>query len=74
MNTVQKDLLEKVEQIKKGGAEKYHQKNKAAGKLFARERLELLFDEGVMAEDGLFANHSAEDLPCLLYTSPSPRD
>ena len=63
MNTFQQDLLEKVDQIKKGGAEKYHQKNKEAGKLFVRERLELLFDEGIQAEDGLFANHMAEGLP-----------
>ncbi|WP_139891590.1 MULTISPECIES: acyl-CoA carboxylase subunit beta [unclassified Bacillus (in: firmicutes)] len=63
MNTIQNDLIERIEKIKGGGEEKYHQKNKEAGKLFVRERLELLFDEGVLAEDGLFANHSAEGLP-----------
>ena len=63
MNTFQQDFLEKVDQVKKGGAEKYHQKNKEAGKLFVRERLELLFDEGILAEDGLFANNLADDLP-----------
>ena len=63
MNTIQNDLIERIEKIKGGGEEKYHQKNKEAGKLFVRERLELLFDDGVLAEDGLFANHSAEGLP-----------
>ena len=32
--------------IKKGGAPKYHEKNAAEGKLFCRERIALLFDDG----------------------------
>ncbi|KGR76708.1 acyl-CoA carboxylase subunit beta [Ureibacillus manganicus] len=51
------------EAIKKGGHEKYHAKNKEQGKLFVRERLELLFDEGLLVEDGAFANILAGDLP-----------
>lgn len=47
----------------KGGHEKYHEKNASQGKLFVRERLELLFDEGLQVEDGLFANVLAGDLP-----------
>ncbi len=47
----------------KGGQEKYHQKNASQGKLFVRERLNLLFDEGLQTEDGLFANVLAGDLP-----------
>ena len=56
-------LKERVDQIKKGGAEKYHEKNKKIGKLFVRKRLELLFDDGVDIEDGFFANCQREDLP-----------
>ncbi|HZN15352.1 MAG TPA: acyl-CoA carboxylase subunit beta [Acidimicrobiales bacterium] len=33
------------------------------GKLFVRERLRLLFDEGTFVEDALLANASADDLP-----------
>ena len=35
-----------------GGAPKYHEKNSEQGKLFVRERLALLFDDGVLTEDG----------------------
>ncbi len=56
-------LLQKVQEIEKGGAEKYHTKNKDQGKLFARERLQLLLDNGLESEDGLFANCLAKDLP-----------
>lgn len=52
-----------IEEIKKGGHEKYHQKNKEQGKLFVRDRLKLLFDEDVLIEDGIFANVMAGDLP-----------
>jgi acetyl-CoA carboxylase carboxyltransferase component len=46
-----------------GGAEKYHAKNAEAGKLFARERLQLLLDEGSFVEDALLANCADPDLP-----------
>ncbi|MEU4692083.1 acyl-CoA carboxylase subunit beta [Actinoplanes sp. NPDC023714] len=46
-----------------GGAEKYHAANAAKGKLFARERIALLVDEGTFVEDGLFANSLADGLP-----------
>jgi acetyl-CoA carboxylase carboxyltransferase component len=46
-----------------GGAERYHAANAAKGKLFARERIALLLDEGSFVEDGLFANNLAEGLP-----------
>jgi acetyl-CoA carboxylase carboxyltransferase component len=49
--------------VEKGGAAKYHEKNAEVGKLFARERVALLLDEGSFVEDGLFANVSAGDLP-----------
>ncbi len=46
-----------------GGAEKYHQRNAEKGKLFCRERLELLLDDGLHVEDGRWANILAGDLP-----------
>ncbi|MDQ1246567.1 MAG: hypothetical protein QG597_935 [Actinomycetota bacterium] len=46
-----------------GGARKYHDANAAKGKLFARERIAYLVDEGSFIEDGLYANALAEGLP-----------
>src|SRR6187549_596407 len=46
-----------------GGAERYHAANAAKGKLFARERIALLTDEGSFVEDGMYANSLAEGLP-----------
>ena len=39
-----------------GGAPKYHEANTEKGKLFARERVRLLVDDGSFVEDGLYAN------------------
>jgi methylmalonyl-CoA decarboxylase subunit alpha len=61
--SLEKDLQQRVEKIKNGGATKYHTKNTDQGKLFVRERLELLFDEGIEFEDGMYANCLASDLP-----------
>ncbi len=49
--------------VERGGAAKYHESNAAKGKLFARERVRLLVDEGSFVEDGAFANVAAADLP-----------
>jgi acetyl-CoA carboxylase carboxyltransferase component len=59
------DLSALAEKIRKGGAPKYHESNTAAGKLFCRERIALLCDDGGrdFVEDGLFANATAGDLP-----------
>ncbi len=46
-----------------GGAAKYHDTNAAKGKLFVRERVALLVDDGSFVEDGLFANALADGLP-----------
>ena len=46
-----------------GGAERYHAANTAKGKMFARERIALLADEGSFVEDGLYANNLADGLP-----------
>jgi acetyl-CoA carboxylase carboxyltransferase component len=49
--------------IEQGGARKYHDAAAAAGKLFARERIRLLTDEGSFTEDGRYANALADGLP-----------
>jgi acetyl-CoA carboxylase carboxyltransferase component len=56
-------LSELRETVAAGGHPKYHEANAAKGKLFARERLDLLLDEGSFVEDGQFANVMAGDLP-----------
>ncbi|BCJ86141.1 acyl-CoA carboxylase subunit beta [Effusibacillus dendaii] len=61
--SLEKELKERIERIKQGGAPKYHRKNEEDGKLFVRQRLELLFDPGFQLEDALFANCLADDLP-----------
>ncbi|MBM7701762.1 acyl-CoA carboxylase subunit beta [Metabacillus iocasae] len=62
-----KNLQERYEakrqEIEAGGHEKYHQKLKEQNKLFVRDRLALLFDNGQYVEDGMFANNMAGDLP-----------
>ncbi|OKO95359.1 Methylcrotonyl-CoA carboxylase carboxyl transferase subunit [Geobacillus proteiniphilus] len=62
-DTLVAELKKRAADIKKGGAPKYHEKNAAQGKLFVRERLNLLLDNGLEVEDGLFANCLAGDLP-----------
>ena len=52
-----------LDRIEKGGAPKYHQKNAEQGKLFARERVRLLLDEGSFVEDGALANATDVELP-----------
>lgn len=63
MKPLQQTLNDRVEQIKKGGPPKYHDKNQEQGKLFVRDRLSLLFDSDLELEEGLFANCMAGDLP-----------
>jgi methylmalonyl-CoA decarboxylase subunit alpha len=62
-NTVNDQLKEKRKTIEAGGHPKYHEKLKEQNKLFVRERLNLLFDDGIYEEDGKFANVLAGDLP-----------
>lgn len=61
--TLSETLRDKIDEIKAGGQEKYHQKLKEQNKLFVRNRLQLLFDNGDYEEDGRFANYQAGDLP-----------
>ncbi|NUP05713.1 MAG: acyl-CoA carboxylase subunit beta [Polyangiaceae bacterium] len=56
-------FAELSERILKGGAAKYHEKNTEQKKLFARERIRLLVDEGTFVEDGLHANAVDPELP-----------
>src|SRR5256714_11878894 len=51
------------DEVLAGGAQKYHDANAAKGKLYARERIRLLTDDGSFVEDGLYANVLAGDLP-----------
>jgi acetyl-CoA carboxylase carboxyltransferase component len=57
------DVREKRERIRAGGSPSAHEKLAAEKKLFARRRIELLFDAGSFVEDGAFANARAGDLP-----------
>lgn len=61
--TLNEQLNEKRRIIEAGGHPKYHEKLKEQKKLFVRDRLALLFDEGKYEEDGKFANVQAKDLP-----------
>jgi acetyl-CoA carboxylase carboxyltransferase component len=58
------DIRAAAEKIRKGGAQKYHDANQTAGKLFCRERIARLCDDSAdFIEDGLFANAGAGNLP-----------
>ncbi|HBD64066.1 MAG TPA: methylmalonyl-CoA carboxyltransferase, partial [Clostridiales bacterium] len=55
------ELLAKKERIYLGGGEKRIEKQHEQGKLTARERLKMLFDEGSFIETGLFVKHRCTD-------------
>jgi acetyl-CoA carboxylase carboxyltransferase component len=58
------DLNAAVGRALGGGAPKYHEKLRQQGKLFVRDRLELLLDSAEdFVEDGLLVNALAGDLP-----------
>jgi acetyl-CoA carboxylase carboxyltransferase component len=59
----EKTLHDLTQEIARGGADKYHQANAEKGKLFVRDRLARLLDADSLAEDGMFANCMAGDLP-----------
>ena len=64
MSEYPEDHLHKVtEEVRRGGAPKYHEAAAKHGKLFCRDRLALLLDEGSFVEDALLANVHAGDLP-----------
>ena len=57
------DLGEIRARISRGGAPRYHEQAAERGKLFARDRIELLVDAGSFTENGAFANVLASELP-----------
>ncbi|WP_251341338.1 acyl-CoA carboxylase subunit beta [Haloplanus halophilus] len=52
-------LWEEIADILEGGPEKYRERQREAGKLFVRDRLDLWFPDGLTFEDGKFANFDA---------------
>jgi methylmalonyl-CoA decarboxylase subunit alpha len=62
--TIDGEALSQVrKRVLAGGAERYHAANAAKGKLFARERIARLVDDGSFVEDGIYANALADGLP-----------
>ncbi len=57
------DVRAILDGIREGGAAKNHDKNAAQGKLFCRDRLARLLDDGSFVEDAALANVMAGDLP-----------
>ena len=56
-----KDLLDKREQAKLGGGQKRIDSQHKKGKLTARERIDLLLDEGSFEEFDMFVTHNCHD-------------
>ncbi|MBE0643833.1 MAG: acyl-CoA carboxylase subunit beta [Bacteroidetes bacterium] len=56
-----KELLQKREEARMGGGEKRIESQHAKGKLTARERLDLLLDEGSFEEFDMFVSHRCID-------------
>ena len=56
-------LEAELARVARGGAERYHQKNREQGKRFVRDRLALLLDAGSFVEDGALANALDPELP-----------
>ena len=63
LSKLDREVAQYREEIESGGKQKYHDRNRERGKLFVRERLDLLFDDGLEIEDGAFANVLEGDLP-----------
>ena len=57
------DIQAERARIQKGGAEKEHAKLRQQNKLFCRNRIALLFDQGSFVEDGMFANAQDPQFP-----------
>ena len=65
------DMLEKKEVLKLGGGPARIEKQHAAGKLTARERLELLFDPGSFQEYNIFMKHRCHDFGMEKINTPA---
>ncbi len=57
------EVRQRLERIRQGGDARYHEKAAEQGKLFCRDRIARLVDEGSFVEDAVFANSLAGDLP-----------
>ncbi|MGV3758337.1 MAG: carboxyl transferase domain-containing protein, partial [Actinomycetota bacterium] len=57
------ELHTRLERARAGNLHKEAAKLERQGKLFVRDRLAILLDEGSFVEDALLANTQAEDLP-----------
>ncbi|WP_338728033.1 acyl-CoA carboxylase subunit beta [Haladaptatus sp. DJG-WS-42] len=57
----EEQLWAEIEEIDLGGPEKYKQRLPDQGKLFVRDRMKLWFDDGLLFEDGKFAQFDADD-------------
>jgi acetyl-CoA carboxylase biotin carboxylase subunit len=57
-----KELVQRTEELKKGGEQKYHDRIAQEGKMFVRDRIAYMLDPGSFVEDGLFARYT-EGLP-----------
>ena len=68
-----KDVEERLDRIRAGGAPRYHEKARESGKLFCRERLARLLDPDSFVEDAAFANSLAADLPADAVVTGSGR-
>src|SRR3954449_12601408 len=55
-------LQEALDRALSGGPERHHEKSAEQGKLPVRERVELLLDEGSLAEEALLANWEQDGL------------
>ncbi len=64
MTNREEKLAAEIERIKQGGPQKYHERNRQQKRLFARDRLALLLDDGkIEFEDGMFAECQNPELP-----------
>ncbi|HQO95529.1 MAG TPA: carboxyl transferase domain-containing protein, partial [Sedimentibacter sp.] len=61
MSNKTEEVYSRKSKLKQGGGPKRIEKQHAQGKLTARERLNLLFDEGSFREIGLFVKHRCTD-------------
>ncbi len=66
------ELLEKKrEAARQGGGTRRIEAQHAKGKLSARERIELLLDEGSFEEWDMFVEHRCADFSCRTTRSPA---
>lgn len=63
LSALDQQLVDRRFDVMQGGLPKYHEQAAKVGKLFVRERINLLLDDGLEIEDGQWANVLAGDLP-----------